>query len=56
MDNCVAQEEESTQTSIEQNNIYECDVEGCNAAFIKFGNYLNHAVINNHPRIVEKFR
>ena len=54
VDDYLAQEQESARTSIKQKNVYECDVEGCNAAFIKFGNYINHIVTNDHPSIAEK--
>ena len=53
IDDCVAQEQKSARTSIKHKNVYECDVEGCNAAFIKFGNYINHIVTNDHPSIAE---
>ncbi|CAF3693675.1 unnamed protein product [Rotaria sp. Silwood1] len=47
---------ESAQTYVKQNNIYQCDVEeGCNAEFIKFGNYINHILIGKHCHVEEKF-
>ena len=54
IDDCLAQEQESARTSIKQKNVYECDVDGCNAAFIKSGNYINHIVTNDRPSIAEK--
>ncbi|CAF2082378.1 unnamed protein product [Rotaria magnacalcarata] len=50
------QEEESVKACFKEASIYECDVEvGCTAEFIKFGNYINHILIGNHNRTVEKF-
>ena len=54
IDDCLAQEQGSARTSIKQTNVYECDVKGCNAVFIKFGNYINHIVTNDHPSIAEQ--
>ena len=55
VDDCDVQTKASERTSIGQKYVNECDVEGCNAAFIKFGNCINHVLINDHPRIAEKF-
>jgi hypothetical protein len=41
VDDCIVPEEDLSQDSNNQKNIYECSVEeGCTAEFIKFGNYL----------------
>ncbi|CAF4902432.1 unnamed protein product, partial [Rotaria magnacalcarata] len=43
VDDCVEQEEMLSTKISELNNLYECNVEsGCTAAFVKFGNLINH--------------
>ena len=54
VNDCDVQTKESAGTSIGQKNVYEYDVKSCNAAFITFGNYINHVLINDHSRIAEK--
>ena len=52
---CDEQEEHFSGTCDRKKTIYGCDVEeGCTAEFITFGKYINHIIIGNHRRAVEK--
>ncbi|CAF1510927.1 unnamed protein product [Adineta steineri] len=56
VDDCEEQKEMLSQKCSEQRNVYECNIEqGCTAAFVKFGNLINHILAGKHHRMIERF-
>ncbi|CAF4148956.1 unnamed protein product [Adineta steineri] len=56
VDDCEEQKEILSQKCSEQRDVYACNVEqGCTAAFVKFGNLINHILVGKHHRMIERF-